>query len=372
MIVDVRGTNTRNKGAQLMLEAICLRLGGEVEISVTPWTTKRAVRDRLGVRQTLRHPGLPKATAQLGSLVPTRIRLAQGWTADHEIGGVLDASGFLYSDQLMAVIARSEAIAGRAWARRGVPKVVLPQAFGPFERPAMRRWSREALEQAELVFVRDRVSENHIRKLHISTTTVRSPDFTIGLKPAVVERISNNPFLAVVPNTKLFTHGGLNRAQYVEILANFSAAAEAIGLTTVVVVHEETDRGLARQVANRIGADLFIDPDPLVLKGVLGQATAAIASRFHAAVGGLSQSVPTAAFGWSHKYRELLDDFGVPERLITPEADPKAVIADLTSGSAATARQNERLPALIDKVETMWDRTFDALMSGRPHGGALR
>lgn len=361
MIIEIRGTNTRNKGAQLMLQAICSRLGDQSELSVLPATTDRTVRSRLGLRQALCHPSLPRVTSSLGNAVPARIRTEYGLTSDREVDGVLDASGFHYTDQLPTAFARSEARAGRTWARRGVPKIVMPQAYGPFKKRATQRWACEALDQASLVFVRDRVSENYVRQLRISTPIMRSPDFTIGIKPPTIDPISEQPFVALVPNTKLFTHGGLRRSQYVDLLVGFSGAAKAEGLTSVVVVHEQTDHRVARELAERIGAPLFRNADPLVLKAALGQASAAVASRFHAVVGCLSQSVPTLALGWSHKYRELLDDFGVPDRIVTPESDPKAAITDLLSDGAGTTRQRARLPELIDEVELMWERTIDTL-----------
>lgn len=361
MIVDIRGTNTRNKGAQLMLEAICSRLGGRFELSVPPAFTDYAVRSKLGLRQTLYEPVLPRLSSFLSNAVPARVRTDYGLTSDREIGGVLDASGFHYTDQFDVALPRKEALVGRAWARRGIPKILMPQAFGPFENPQTRRWTREALEQASLVFVRDRVSEDYVRQLQISTTTVRSPDFTIGLKPPTIDAVSDQPFLALVPNTKLFTHGRLDRTQYLDLLTGFSDGAKANGLASVVVVHEETDHGVARELADRIGAPLFTDADPLVLKAALGQASAAVASRFHAVVGCLSQSVPTLAFGWSHKYRELLDDFGVGDRVATPESDPEATITGLLSDDAGNTRQKDRLPELLDSVELMWERTIDVL-----------
>jgi polysaccharide pyruvyl transferase WcaK-like protein len=361
VIVDIRGTNTRNKGAQLMLEAICSRLGDEFELSLPPAVTDYTVRSRLGLRQTLYEPALPRLSSFLSNAVPARIRTEYGLTSNREIGGVLDASGFHYTDQFDVALPRREALVGRAWARRGVPKILMPQAFGPFENPETRRWTSEALEQASLVFVRDGVSEEYVRQLRIGTRTVRSPDFTIGLKPPTIDPICDQPFLALVPNTKLFTHGGLDRPRYVELLAGFSDAGKANGLTPVVVVHEETDHDVARELAGRIGAPLFSDADPLVLKAALGQASAAVASRFHAVVGCLSQSVPTLAFGWSHKYRELLDDFGVVDRIFTPESDPESALTHLLSDSAGDTRQKDRLPELVDKVELMWEQTIEAL-----------
>ena len=104
MIVDVRGTNTRNKGAQLMLHAICQRLGGRFELSLPPAATDYAVRAKLGLRQTLYEPALPRLSSGLGNLVPARIRTEYGLTSGAEVGGVIDASGFLYTDQFDASV----------------------------------------------------------------------------------------------------------------------------------------------------------------------------------------------------------------------------------------------------------------------------
>lgn len=361
MIVDIRGTNTRNKGAQLMLEVICAQIGDKFELTHPPFGTDYHVRARLGLRQTLYEPVFPRLSSLLGNAAPGRIRREYGLVSNGEIGGVLDASGFLYTDQFDVSLPRREALVGREWARRGVRKIMLPQAFGPFDHPGTRRWSREALEQAGLIFVRDRVSEGHLRGLGITTPVVRSPDFTIGAKPAEIEPICDRPFVALVPNNKLFTHGKFDRQQYVNLFVAYEAAAEANGLTSVVVVHEETDRGVADEIARRIDAPVFEHPDPLVLKSALGQASAAVASRFHAVVGCLSQAVPTLALGWSHKYRELLDDFGVADRLVTSDTSPQAAFDRLLADAAGTARQKDRIPEIVAQVDAMWDRTIEML-----------
>ncbi|MCT7657364.1 polysaccharide pyruvyl transferase family protein [Mycobacterium deserti] len=361
MIVDIRGTNTRNKGAQLMLQAACERIGDLFELSVPPLLTDRTVRADLGLRTTLCDPVVPRMSSFAGNIVPSAIRHRRGLTSDREIGGVLDASGFHYSDQFPVAYPRRSALAGRSWQRRRIPKILLPQAFGPFDKPGTRRWSEEALEQAQLIFARDDVSEQYVRTLRLSTPILRSPDFTIGLKPRPIAPVSNDPFLAVVPNTKLFTHGGLNRARYVQLLAGLSRAARAEGLTTLVIVHEETDHDIAKEVSNTIGARVLRDADPLVLKAALGQASAAVASRFHALVGCLSQSIPTLSLGWSHKYRELLNDFGVADRVLAEDSDPRAAIQRILSDSAGNTRQKERQSELSDQVDVMWERTINAL-----------
>ena len=47
------------------------------------------------------------------------------------------------------------------------------------------------------------------------------------------------------------------------------------------------------------------------LRHLIGLGEVLVTSRFHAMISGLSTCTPTVVVGWSHKYREVLDDFGL-------------------------------------------------------------
>jgi len=361
MTVDIRGTNTINKGAQLMLEAAAARLRDRYEVSVPIAGTSYDVRSLNGLRQTLHRYGHPRASAALGSVVPRRVRRQFGLVADSDITGVVDASGFAYSDSFGAARARREALFGRAWAKRGVPKVLLPQAFGPFEDPEVRTWCREVVAQAQLVFARDRVSLDYLRSLGTSTPIDLAPDFTIGVGPASVRRPLDEDYVAIVPNGKMVKAGVFSREAYVDELGRYAAAAQAAGLRPLIVVHETGDSRIAQSVAEASGSALFTDPDPRVLKGVIAESVATVASRFHAIVGALSQGVPTVALGWSHKYRELLADFEVEDWLTAPGSRPDQVLAAVLGDAAGRARLAGSKQRLLQDVDGMWSKTFDTL-----------
>ncbi|MFT4011637.1 MAG: polysaccharide pyruvyl transferase family protein [Nocardioidaceae bacterium] len=370
MVIEIRGTETKNKGAQLMLETIVERLGGEFELSATPIESAYDVRARLGLRQTLHLYRFPRAGSAVGNAVPGRLRQRYGLVADRDITGVLDASGFAYSDSFKAERSRREAIYGRAWARRGVPKVMLPQAFGPFEHEENRRWATELLEQAVLIFARDTTSAEHLSRLSLSTPVLIFPDFTIGVSAANIEPPVAEPYLAVVPNTKVITSDVAGVRAYTQDLVDYSLTAAQRGLAVVVIVHDAGDRSIADAVSEATRAEVFHSEEPRVLKAVLGHAEAVVASRFHSIVGALSQGVPTLALGWSHKYRELLNDFGVPEWLISVGEDPVARLGALLGDDSAIGRLQDNRKRLIERVDDMWRLTIAELRTSNHRASA--
>jgi polysaccharide pyruvyl transferase WcaK-like protein len=78
------------------------------------------------------------------------------------------------------------------------------------------------------------------------------------------------------------------------------------------------DLPMVRELAQRVGASddlLFIDTEMSSqgLRHVIGLCDLFVASRFHAMVSSLAMAVPTLVIGWSHKYQEVLDMFGLAE-----------------------------------------------------------
>lgn len=375
MTVEIRGTTTTNKGAQLMLEAIVERLKDKFDLSASPALLDYSVRAQLGMYQTLHINRFPKVSASLGGYLPREIRRRYGLTADQEIQGVVDASGFAYSDVFGHKRSQREAAYGERWHRRGVPKVMLPQAYGPFENAKVALWTTRVLNQAEIVFVRDNASRQYLERLQIDTPITLAPDFTIGLSPLNLTPLMEGDYAALVPNTKLVTKGILPEARYIAHLVALARAAISYGLEPLVVVHESSDRQLSSIIARQLGARTFEDPRPRALKAAIGGASLLIASRFHAIVGGLSQSVPTIAIGWSHKYGELLDDFGVREWIDDLSVDPDKFVARVLNDDSGALRLRDAKEELLVRVEAMWQIVEDALSlrlegpKARPIGG---
>jgi len=211
------------------------------------------------------------------------------------------------------------------------------------------------------VFARDDVSLDYLQGLKADARIIRSVDFTIGLVPSSIEPLFDEPFAAIVPNAKLVTSGTTTRDRYVEVLRGYVAVSRLEGLRPVVVVHEDGDRDIADELAALEHIAVLADPDPLVLKAMLAQAAIVVASRFHAVVGALAMGVPSVALGWSHKYAELVSDFGVPTWVTRLEADAhetfRAVLNDDEGKRAIRAVKSQ----LVGRVDAMWSTTIAAI-----------
>lgn len=78
--------------------------------------------------------------------------------------------------------------------------------------------------------------------------------------------------------------------------------------------HEgEGDWRLIELLAQKLGSNDNIitlnNLDALTVKSVKGHCKLLISSRYHGAVSGLNQTVPTFVTSWSHKYEELFSDY---------------------------------------------------------------
>lgn len=318
MNIEIIGVWPVNKGAVLMLEAIRAKLGAELPQArlAVPASWSADHRLAYGMWATPGGEKLPRSVA-LFDRAPRSLRARLGYLRSEEIDLVLDASGFGYGDAW-----GREKLDGRLvhrlkrWKVSGKKAVMLPQALGPFETPGMAETFREALERLDLVFVRDAASAAYVEAVAPGRPNVRrAPDFTNLLHPhlpAGFDALRGRP--VVIPNEKLVTgKDDATRNTYLDFLKLAVETLRRAGHDPFLLVHEGAkDRALANAVAGSLAVpiDIVDEPSALVTKAIVSVSGLAISSRFHGLVSALSSAVPSLACGWSHKYRELMRDYG--------------------------------------------------------------
>jgi colanic acid/amylovoran biosynthesis protein len=340
MLIEVRGARvgTANKGAELMLRAVARQRdawGGGVELAVHPNKGPYRQRAQLGLYQKLWLGRLGPLGGPVTSLIPRGARRSFGLVTENEIDGVLDASGFAYSDQWGPRAAEHLAGMAARWRSRGTPTILLPQALGPFTQPRLCDAFRRALDSVDLVFARDRISLQHVRDLGpVRARIEQAPDFTVAMPGTLPPGYEPRPRqVAVVPNLRMVDKGTAEvRDRYVDVLAECVRHLRARGYEPFVLVHDPTsDFAISERLREQVGGELRMEyqDDPGHLKGILGECHAVIGSRFHALVSALAQGIPCLAMGWSHKYEMLFEEFGVPECVVRATDPTEDVLADL-------------------------------------------
>lgn len=168
-LIEIRKAGFVNKGAELMLYAILDKMKKEfpdAEFAMAPSVStasapylKRAEL-RLYQKAQLWRKGFQFGV--LANLIPAKIRDMYGIVLDKEVDIVIDAAGFSYSDQWGKYSCLELADSCKRWKKNGTKVILLPQAFGPYKSAYNRKGIKTALDNADLVFAREKVSYDYL------------------------------------------------------------------------------------------------------------------------------------------------------------------------------------------------------------------
>lgn len=376
MIVEIRKAGFVNKGAELMLHAILQKMRREFPDAIyvmAPGTSNSSApyekRAELMLRQKAWVWRYGVQWGDFAAVAPRRLRDQYGVVLDREVDLVLDAAGFAYSDQWGANNGIELARSARRWKKRGTKLVLLPQAFGPFSSDKLRRSVKSFVDNADLVFARERMSYKYLTDVVGEQDKIKQyPDFTNlveGVLPAGFDQGTNR--FCIVPNYRMVDKTGKREGDaYLPFLIKCAEVLRDRGAGPFILVHEgANDLMLAEKVAAAVGGVPIVrETDPLKIKGILGACKGTIGSRFHGLVSALSQGVPSLATGWSHKYRMLFEEYGFADGLLDVLAGEDvieqkiALITNPESRARIVAEIRHRSESLKRLSEQMWQEVF--------------
>jgi colanic acid/amylovoran biosynthesis protein len=380
MIIELRGVEFHNKGAELMLHAILERIREELPDSEfvmeqggsVPFEKLRAnhiyaklKKKRYGIRYE-----------RIGALLPKSLLRGKGYILPKEIDVVLDGSGFAFGDQWGAHKAGYRLADHVAdWKRSGKKVIMLPQALGPFSDEDLIAKMKHIISYADLIFARDEVSFNYIKALSPqSSNIVLRPDFTNLIKGSLPSYFDNTKYeVAIIPNNKMIEATSDKEGEaYSGLLKNMVNIIQSMGYKPFFLIHEgKKDIKLAdaTNAAIEVPIQVLVEDNPLHVKGIIGASKAVITSRFHGLVSCLSQSVPCLATGWSHKYEMLLKDYHYPEALINVNSSEEELklslrnILDETSSGVIKSNLAKEATRQKQLSKDMWQMVFDKIKS---------
>ena len=373
MKIVLSGVETNNKGAELMLYAILQeieRKWPEAEVYIS----RSMVLQGLDyVKTSLKLHFFPiewlvEKTHINGFLRRMKLPLISGCNfvrGDY----FFDGSGFLFSDhcKLWGTTPEWWESILKHQHRHGAKIVMLPQAFGPFETKLTQQALKVLNRYATIIMPRETVSYNYIKesglvnmnKVHTFT------DFTSlveGKFPSQYEHLKGG--ICIIPNLRMTDKGGMSYDGYIRFLSAIAEEGKKSGYPVYLLNHEgPKDEKLCLRCRESLGdlVEAVTNLNGIEVKGLIASAHVVITSRFHGLASSLNSGVPSLATSWSHKYEELLKDYGLDGSYVLPLDNIKGAL-DKVKG-LMVRKENMRVRQIIEskvpenkkQTRKMWD-----------------
>jgi polysaccharide pyruvyl transferase WcaK-like protein len=366
MIIEIRGAQLVNKGAELMLLSVIQelkkRIHGEIKFVVEPHINMPYKgRVELGLYAIPRYRKYRINWGRAFNYLPKSIHDQLGLITEEEVDVVIDISGFRYGDYwgYRNVVGGLTSYLNK-WKKNGVKVLLLPQAFGPFEGKNISIEMRKIIEFADFIAARDSVSYNHLKNIitkQKNNNLFLYPDFTpsITVDSNIYDEYSNHIF--IIPNTKMNVN-----SNYKNYLKSLIVYFSDNGKKFSILIHEGIDDfNLAKEVVKEAQREVNIiwENDPLLVKKLIKSSKYIITSRFHGLINGLSQGIPSLSTSWSHKYETLMSEYEFESGLISDISDMSDTIKkiEFLERNYIKIRHNIESKAKIhkEKVNEMWD-----------------
>lgn len=384
MMIEVHGVNFVNKGDELMLYAVIQKFSDsfkDCDLAVGLRVGNFKQRARLGLRHKLwfdskKVPYITFINGVINHLLPKKLCQMYDLVTELEIQAVLDASGFVYSDQWGPGRCEYMAKLSKRWKRQGKKIILLPKNYGPFENTRVKNAFLQIIDNVDLIFARDLLSYEYISIIDGHNSKVKiAPDYTILVRGRVPKYF--NPALrqaCIIPNYRMIDKTSEEISnRYISLLTMCIDYLIEKDIETFILIHDmHSDIEVSIQLKAQmdiLGKSIRVikEPDPIFIKGILGSCYITISSRFHGLVSSLSQGVPSLGTGWSHKYRMLFEGYGCPECLISPSDSQEEIISKLEIITEEKSRS-----VIIEKlkktnlnhrkmVDKMWSDVFKVL-----------
>jgi colanic acid/amylovoran biosynthesis protein len=330
MIIEIKGTNSMNKGAEMMLLTTLQEIKKDkIKFTIAPnlKTSPYSFYSMLGIYPKIWFSYKGIQFGKLGKLIPKKIRDLFGLIIDDEIDIILDASGFAYSSQWGNIPTRTMSKEVKRWRNMGKKIILLPQAFGPFDNEEIKQDMKEIIKYSNLIYARDSLSYEVLLDLKNDTNKIKlSPDFTAlfkGEKPNYFDSTLHQ--VCIVPNQRMKDKQNTSD-NYEKLFANIILKLQNHQLSPFFLIHGgKEDEILAKNINSYLETkiEIIIEENPYYIKGIIENSIGLIGSRFHSLASALYSGVPTLGMGWSHKYLYLFQEFNFQEGIIETKIKDK-------------------------------------------------
>ena len=380
--VEVIGGGIRNKGANMMLASVLLKIrtryGDSLPIALPASSGGFSFLERMrfGVFQSYwsnqKNIKSRIIDYSINNLLSKKQRSEIGLILENEIGCVLDISGYLYADIFSKAKIQMNKDHFTRIKKSGGSVILLPQAFGPFENNL--DFFKSFFESVDLLYVRDKSSLLSVTALgkQISIKTNIGYDFS---NSEIISKGINNMhqyegMVCLVPNKRMLDKRN-DSGQYIKIMTSI--------INDIINKHHKNayflifggieDEELAININEMVGTELPIicENDINRIRYLIHSSYAVIGSRYHALITALYSGIPSVSIGWSHKYKELYNDFELASYIVDIDKEFNTISGILDAlfnetyrhkAQDAMKRNNEKITSSNNE---MWAKIFEII-----------
>ena len=389
-----------NKGAAAMVESVMARLPnelGECHFDIlTTYPDADASRVPVGVDaavvglQPLRLALVEFPIACL-ALVTRKLRIPLFWVRSRGCRSMLDSSvvvdvaGISFADGRGFAIVVYNALMTGVPLMLGVPVVKAAQALGPFQSVPNMWLAPLVLRRVKTVCARGARTREHLDSLGgVNSIDVADLAFSLDEAASFPDAVTaaldsiDKDFIVVMPSAVVRGIYESSGGNYVSAMAALVAdIRHKTGRSVVIAPHSYraglpegrmNDGPVCREVAEACSDDarvfgLDFDLTAGELRHLVAHSSVLVTSRFHAMISGLATSTPTVVVGWSHKYKEVLDDFGLSNLGLDSSAlNQPSEIADIVARVLSTRDElSQQISTALPAVKIRSLRNFSAI-----------
>lgn len=259
----------------------------------------------------------------------------------------------------------------------GAPVVKCSQALGPFNKLSTRLAGLLVLPRVTRIVARGRETYRYLSRLGLGQV-VQGADLafllSVGDEPRqeaarVLESLHGEKCVVVCPSSVVEALCEDRGIDYVLLMSEtIQRIAQQTGLPVVLLPHSaQPGKAVGRmndipvceaihsRVADRFRVLLISESlGPATLRAIIGSSTVLVTSRFHAMISGLAMGVPTVVVGWSHKYAEVMAEFGLEDFVVPYSEFNTQAVTDLVSRLIENRRE------LVDQIDSALPRVSES------------
>ena len=251
---------------------------------------------------------------------------------------VIDEAGISFVDSRGFVMNTYAFVCGAVPMLCGTPVVKYSQALGTFKNPWNRLLAKWLLPKYKLICARGKITEENLAAIGITENVRLCADGAFSMPDSEywTQRVNRlceeddfykKPVIALSVSSVVQGKCEKLSRDYKSIMTQFVNRLNDSG-SNVLIIANAAREGSEKPRNN----DLIIcgevyegvrdksrvrwypkEMSPEEIRELISHCKALVASRFHAMIGALEKCVPTLLIGWSHKYKEVLDMFGLGE-----------------------------------------------------------